>query len=434
MAQIAPFRGVSFVKANLGSGDLGDVVAEPYDKIDDKLRKAYLERHPKNSVRLFLGKDEDQVQDGVPALPAYPRARAYFDRWLESGVLSKPRKPALYVVETDFELDGRRHIRKGVVGRVSVSGDDVRSHERTFAGPKGDRRLLLDATDAEFDQVFFLVEDEDKGFAKALADATAGRPADLIAAPDRTRRDQVWIVDAVGPLAGLQRALEKRELTIADGHHRFEMARERYLERNAKGIATEADRFRTAAIFAVTDPGLVILPTHRLVRLPASLKAEDVTRKLEENLTLEKLPGDARAVARERIAAGVPRGTVGLFGRSLPHAYLLRTRPDRDPAQLLTKLNESVRGLEVSWLHGLALDPLVGEAKHDVGDVVGYQRGVSAGVERVLAGEYDLIFTLPPTDVREVVKCGKAGARMPQKSTDFFPKLLSGLVMDDKRS
>ena len=434
MAQIAPFRGISYSKANLGSGEIGDVVAEPYDKIDDKLRKTYLERHPRNSVRLFLGKDEDQALDGVPTVPAYPRARHYLDRWLETGVLAKTRKPALYVVETDFELDGRRHTRRGVIARVSVAGDDVRSHERTFAGPKGDRRLLLDATDAEFDQVFFLVEDDDKGFAKALNDATAGKAADLIATPDKGRRDQVWIVEAVGPLAGLQRALEKRELTIADGHHRFEMARERYLERQAKGIATDGDRFRTAAIFAVTDPGLVILPTHRLVRLPVSLPAEEVPRRLAENLALEKLAGDPRHVVREKIAPGVPRGTVGLFGRSLTNAYLLRTKPDRDPRELLTKLHESVRGLEVSWLHGLALDPLVGEAKHDVGDVVGYQRGVTAGVERVLAGEYDLIFTLPPTDVREVVKCGKAGARMPQKSTDFYPKLLSGLVMDDKRS
>src|SRR5207237_2347477 len=111
--------------------------------------------------------------------------------------------------------------------------------------------------------------------------------------------------------------------------------------------------------------------------------------------------------------------------RALDAAYVLRTRPDRDPAKVLSKLHESIRTLDVSWLHGLALDPLVGEAKHDVGDVIGYQRGVAPGIERVAAGEYDLIFALPPTGVGDVVRCGRAGARMPQKTTDFYPKLIS---------
>src|SRR5205807_6447343 len=124
-----------------------------------------------------------------------------------------------------------------------------------------------------------------------------------------------------------------------------------------------------------------------------------VPERLRANVALEALPGDPRRAVRERFELGVPRGSIGLFGRGLPQAWLLRTRPDRDPAKALTKLDESVRGLEVSWLHGLVLDSLVGEAKHDVGDVVGYQRGISAGVERVVAGEYDLLFMLPATDV-----------------------------------
>jgi uncharacterized protein (DUF1015 family) len=418
LAEIAPFRGISY------QGALGDLVSEPYDKIDDKLRRAYLERHPRNCVRLILGKDEDPVTEpGLPLLPAYPRARAYFDRWLETGVLKKAAKPAFYAVETDFELDGKRVVRRGVIARVSVAGEDVRFHERTFAGPKGDRRLLMDATDVDFEQVFFVVEDGDGAFNRALAAAIAGKTPDLVAAPDAARRDQVWAVDA----PALRDVLSRRDVTIADGHHRFEMARERFLERQAKGTATEADRYRTAAIFSVEDAGLVILPTHRLVRLPTTIPAASVPKRLEANLALEK-------VASERIERGVERGTVGLIGRALDGAYLLRTRPDRDPRELLLQLHESVRRLEVSWLHGLALDPLVGEAKHDVGDVIGYQRGIAPGRERLRSGEYDLLFVLPPTDVREVVRCGKAGARMPQKSTDFYPKLLSGLVMDDKRS
>jgi uncharacterized protein (DUF1015 family) len=439
LATIAPFRGITYSKSaatasGAGASDIGDLVAEPYDKIDEKLRTAYLARNPRNCVRLILGKDQDPVSEpGVEPLPAYPRARAYFDRWLATGALVPTARPALYVTETDFELDGRRVTRRGVIGRVSVAGDDVRFHERTFAGPKGDRRLLMDATDVEFDQVFFLVEDPDKAFAKALDDAIkSGAPA-LVATPDALRRERVWLVDSPGPLASLQRILASREVTIADGHHRFEMARERYQERKAKGTATPADAFRTAAIFAVSDPGLTILPTHRLVRLPKTIPVSDVPARLAANFTLEALPGDARRAVRDRLERGVPAGTIGLYGKGLPSAYLLRPRKDRDPAVLLTKLAESVRGLEVSWLHGLALDPLVGEARHDVGDVIGYQRGIAPGIDRIEAGEYDLIFMLPPTDVAEVVRCGKAGARMPQKSTDFYPKLLSGLIMDDKR-
>jgi len=428
LAQIAPFRGIGYTK------DLGDVVSEPYDKIDDKLRKEYLARHPRNCVRLILGKDEDPITEpGVPSIPAYPRARAYFDTWLESGILARAKKPALYVVETDFDLDGRRVSRRGVIARVSVAGEDVRFHERTFAGPKTDRRLLMDATDVDFEQVFFLVEDDDSAFARALKDAKNGRAPDMVAAPDGTRRDQVWTIDNVSAMGAIQRVLDHRELTIADGHHRFEMARERWVERKQKGTATEGDRYRTAAIFSVTDPGLTILPTHRLVRLPKSIPVADVPKRLEANLTVLKVDAAPRDVL-SHFEQEAQRGVVALFGRDLKNAYLLSTRPDRDPVKLLTGLNEAVRGLEVSWLHGLALDPLVGEAKHDVGDVIGYQRGIARSLERVLAGEYDLAFFLPPTDVREVVRCGKAGARMPQKSTDFYPKLLSGLIMDDKRT
>jgi uncharacterized protein (DUF1015 family) len=108
--------------------------------------------------------------------------------------------------------------------------------------------------------------------------------------------------------------------------------------------------------------------------------------------------------------------------------------PAHDPAKVLAHLPEPIRGLEVAWLHALGLDPLFGEAKHDTGDRIGFQRGVAAGMARLASGEYDLMFILPPTDVRDVIRCGRAGARMPQKSTDFYPKLLTGLVIDDKRA
>lgn len=434
MATIAPFRAVTYSKAKLGEKGIGDAVSEPYDKIDDKLRAAYLARHPHNSVRLILGKDQDPAPPELASLKAYPRARAWFDRWQAEGALETVGKPSLYVVETDFDLDGKRLVRRGVIGRVALDGEDVRFHERTFAGPKGDRRLLMDSTDVEFDQVFFLVEDPAKAVSLALEACTKGRAPDLVAAPDPGRRDRVWFVSDQKEVAALQSVLGKSEVTIADGHHRFEMARERYLERKAAGVATEADRFRTAAIYATSDPGLVILPTHRLVRLPKGARATDVPLTLAAVVDVEPLEGDAREIASTRFARGLKRGTIGLYGRALESAYIIRPRADRDPRDVLTKLDASIRGLEVSWLHALALDPLVGEARHDTGDVIGYQRGVAQGLERVASGEYDLIFVLPPTHVDDVVKCGRARARMPQKSTDFYPKLLSGLVMDDKRA
>jgi aspartate aminotransferase-like enzyme/uncharacterized protein (DUF1015 family) len=433
VAKVAPFRAVTYSRAALGE-ELGLVVAEPYDKIDDKLRAAYLDRHPQNCVRLILGRDEDAAPSDLAKLKAYPRARAFFDRWLQEGVLERTAKPALYVVETDFELDGKRLVRRGLIGRVALDGEDVRFHERTFAGPKSDRRVLMDATDSEFDQVFFLVEDEDSAVTRALEAAVQGREPDLVAAPDAGRRDRVWRIDAPEAIEKLEKVLARREVTIADGHHRFEMARERWRERKAAGVATEADRFRTAAIFATSDPGLVILPTHRLVRLPKTVRATDVPLILASIVDVEPLEGDAREVATARFVRGLRRGTVGLFGRTLESAYLLRPRADRDPLAVLEHTDPAIRGLEVTWLHALALDPLVGEARHDVGDVIGYQRGVAPAIERVASGEYDLAFFLPPTQVDQVVRCGRAGARMPQKSTDFYPKLLSGLVMDDKRA
>jgi uncharacterized protein (DUF1015 family) len=407
MPDIRPFRGLVFDAARVGGFE--KVVAEPYDKVTEKMREEYLAASPYNIVRVDLPRESLDAKD------RYATAAEAWRGWIAKGIVRRAERPALYLYEQGFFLPGggprkRRAFVALVEAREHAKGH-VLPHERTFREPKADRMALLEAARAHFGMCFLLYEDGAGDVIRALAAAAADAPpVAAFGLADGTTHRIVPVEDPAAMRAA-RALLAEKTCTIADGHHRYETQIAFRRDHEKKGDLKPAHRYRLAAFVEASDPGLAILPTHRL--LP---KGVDVARFAEAARPwLEPAErGAARFSARDR--AG---------GRSF------RLRPDLDLARELPDVPAAVRGLDVTILHKLVLERGLGIEAGAKEHAVGYVRWPEEGREKLAAGACGCMIELQPTRVEDVIAVAAAGAVMPQKSTDFYPKLLTGLVMND---
>jgi uncharacterized protein (DUF1015 family) len=408
MPEIRPFRGIRYDARR--TGGLAAVVAEPYDKVTETMRERYLAGSPYNIVRV------DLPRESVDDLDRYRTAAAVFRGWLEKGILRRDERPALYLYEQSFELAGRpRLVRRGFIGLVEArehAKGHVLPHERTFREPKADRMALLEAARAHFGMCFLLYEDREREVMRALAAAGASAaPVADFSLPDGTTH-RVTPVEDPAAIAFARRFFAGRTCFIADGHHRYETQVAFRREHEDRSDLKPAHRYRLAAFVEATDPGLVILPTHRL--LPKSVPA---ARALEAARPFFAAVGPAEAQLTLEDPAG--------------GATALKLRDGVDLARELPDVPPAVRALPVTLLHKLLLERGLGIEAGAKEHSVGYIRSPEEGREKVRSGAYGCMVLLPATRVEDVISAALAGAVMPQKSTDFYPKLLTGLVMND---
>ncbi len=456
MPEIAPFRAVVY------NVPLDGVVCPPYDKIDDAQRAELLEHSEHNAVRIVLPRDEDPDPDGG-SRDRYRKARAVWERWLHDGILGKRPQPAMYVLRQTFETLGRpgTRERRGLLALLRIDPDDnpkVLAHEQSFDGPRRDRERLGEALAGDFDQIMLLVEDEDGGIRTILHEAVAAGPAFRKAKVAAHGRDRAEIhalheVTDEGEIAGLREALRGKDLMIADGHHRFAAA-------VALAKASGQSIWRQVVIFSASDPDCVILPTHRLVspaepmraRVASIAEALDGLARIEEPATAlgrRVGPGEAAspalgedpladAVAEELAALpdDVPGAAVIVVRAPGANAPVLRrvipepnaaTGPDDEP------LAEPLRSHDVAVAQRLVLERALGVEPEAIAISVDFHRHIPDALAALRRGEGSVVLFLRPTRVDQVIAVCKAGARMPQKSTDFYPKLLSGLCGYDHR-
>jgi uncharacterized protein (DUF1015 family) len=419
MADVRPFRGIAYDEGRVGSYAL--VVSEPYDKVTEAMRKAYLDACPFHIVRIDLPREDE------PRLDRYARAASTFRQWLAAGILRRAERPALYLYEQGFALPARgRLTRRAFVGLVEAGeyGEGrVLPHERTFREPKADRLALLEAARAHFGMCFLLYRDGKRAAIGALEAAAAGRaPLAEFALPDGTTHRVIPVEDP-GAIAAVRAVLRERTCVIADGHHRYETQVAFRREHEKKKDLRPAHRFRLAAFVEAEDPGLVILPTHRL--LPRGVTPE---RFLEAARPwLEPLCDPSPLVS---IAGQDPPRVFAVHGPEGPPVYL-RTRPLLDLERELPELPRPVRRLAVTILHRLVLERGLGIEAGSKEHALGYVRWPEEGLLEVRAGKYGSMVCLEATRVEDVIEAAESGAVMPQKSTDFYPKLLTGLLMND---
>ncbi len=398
MAVVTPLAGVRYDPARVGA--LRDVIAPPYDVISSAEQTALYARSPYNVVRLVLARDADRGAAAAATLRA----------WMENGVLRQDGAPALYPYTQTFALsDGAVRTRAGVICRLRLedfASGVVRPHERTLPGPKADRLAVLRATGAHLSPIFGLCARAGATLAE-LVGAAAGAPPVIDVTEDGGNVHRLWRVTDPAAIARVQAALTPETVIIADGHHRYETALAYRDERGGAGGSASVLAF----LCHTEQEGLVILPTHRLVRGPLGLDAAALAARLAENFTLEPVP------------AGRPRAAGEIDCLLADRRLRLRARPAATAH--LAHLPPALRALDVALLHGAILDPLRVSV-----DALEFTHDDAEAARVVASGRAAAAFCLNPPSLAEVRAVCMAGELMPEKSTYFYPKLASGLVFD----
>jgi len=429
MATIRPFRGTRYNPEKIP--DLSAVISQPYDRVRHGLQDKYYDLSPYNVVRIIKGKEQagDGEMDNV-----YTRARNYYQSWLREDILMREQTPALYVLHQTFTLpDGSTRTRQGLIAALELSRFDegvVLPHERTLSGPKVDRLNLMRATTVNFGHIFMLYPGNHVNeLLGAAIEEEPGFELHELFEHDVTQR--FWAVTNPEVIQTVVEEMAlKRNLIIADGHHRYETAlnyRDEMRAANPDAPPNAGFNYRMVTLVSMEDPGLVILPTHRLIH---SYGQMDGTEALEQaKQYFDVTPVADRAALEASLAMAKPsHPRFGFYDGSYAALTL------RDPGLLERILPDRVpdwRLLDVAVLHELFIERTleIDKAAVERKENIEYLRDPQMGYDAVDKGEAQFLLVTNPTRMEQVRACTGAGEKMPQKSTDFFPKVISGLVM-----
>ena len=417
MADIRPFRGWHYSLAKIP--DLSKVITQPYDKISKELQQTYIARHPNSFVNLIL-----------PAAPdPYSYSATTFRLWSSQLVLNRDAQPTIYALHQDFEIGGQKKTRKSFVAAIRVDEFEkgtVLPHERTLSKPKADRLSLLRATRMDYEQIFMLYDDPQGIVERALT--PTGEPT-MKATDDYGVVQKVWPITDPAKLAAARKALSDKVMLIADGHHRYETALNfrQEMERAGKVPDDAALRFKSTAFVNISDPGLVILPTHRLLYDLGSLRWDDVIARIGK--WFETKPIKDADVEAELSKAGTDHVFALHTGRN--KTWLLRLTDKSAVEQLVKDHSADFRDLDAVILHTLLIENVFGVKPAQIEDHVAYERSLAEALAKVNSSKYQAALIMNPTRADQVQKVAAHGERMPQKSTDFYPKFVSGLVFMD---
>ena len=423
MAVIYPFRGIRYNPEIVG--DLSAVVTQPYDRIGPEEEAEYRKRSPYNIVRVVGGKvpPEDDAE--------YQRRAETFRKWLSEGILVQDPEPAIYAYWQRFEWEGREYTRRGFVALIDLRESGVKAHERTLKGPKEDRLKLLRATEANFGHIFLLYRDPTLAASRAISDAVSGKPPEMRAVDDFGNEHLLWRITDPAVIEAAKGTLRPLTAYIADGHHRFETARtfmEECLRKGWRPVPPETFTSRMVTLVNTEEPGLVIRPIHRIVRSLPDFDLKRLLAALEADFYVEPL--DSLAAAKERLAAGL--GAEHVFVLYAEGRFFAAALHDEGAIERLVPGDKPPewKRLDVSILHAAVFERLLGiDAEALAAQAyVDYTPYAEAAVREVDEGRAQMAVLLNPTRVEEVLAVADRGERMPQKSTDFYPKLLTGLV------
>ena len=430
MAEIEAFRGVRYDLGRVGS--LSDVIAPPYDVIGPELQDDLYKKHPNNVIRLILNKKrpEDSEADNC-----YTRARDHLVDWQKEGVLFTEADPAIYVYHQTFTFDGREYNRRGFMARLRVSpfGEGkVFPHEETHASAKADRLMLFSTCKANLSQIFGLYPDPECEAQNILEEAIQG-VTPLEATDHLGVVSRIWPVTDLTVISKVAEVMGPKPLFIADGHHRYETACNYKEQIKDMGLLTPDHPANCvlAMVVAMEDPGLAVMPTHRLFQGLLELSAEELIAKLGDCFDCT-IAGEGASAARElweELETADNQGTIALCSNK-DKKWIVAELTDAGRAKMAevaSDHNEDWQGLGVSILHRLVIETLL-EGK-DLPKPT-YVHLVDEVIEGLETGEYPLAALVMPATVDHIRQISLTGERMPAKSTYFYPKLLGGLVIN----
>ncbi len=430
MADILPFRALRYDPSKVTAGD---VMTQPYDKITPAMQAQYYAASPYNLVRIILGKSQPGDNDHENV---YTRAAASLRQWQAEGVLQPDAEPSIYVYVQRFKVpgdsSGAEAERRGFIALGRVEDYDqkvVFRHEQTLSKPKADRLNLLQATQAHCEQIFMLYSDPADEIGRLLKQD--GPPA-VELRDEYGVLHQMWKVSDPATVAAAKAKMADKKLIIADGHHRYETALNyRNQMRQQSNGDLDAPYERVVITFVNMDaPGLVILPTHRVVFGLENYSIFEMVAELQKYFEVEDVGpvSDAQdAVTRLREAGNDRTALLAVTAHS---GFLLRARSDAHPARL-RDMPPQQRELDVVQLHKLVLEEILGMSEEDIRAQkhLKYIRDAGEAIEAVGSGAAQVAFLMNPVRIEQMRDIAFAGGVMPQKSTDFYPKMLSGLTL-----
>ncbi len=422
MPIIRPFRGIRY---NLSKVNINTVVAPPYDVIAPDQQNELYDRDPRNVVRLILGREEDR----------YSAAAKTFDEWQKSGVLVRDSLPAIYPLVQSFKnAAGDTVRRKGFIALCRLEEFEkgiVLPHEKTLSKAKEDRFKLFKATNSNFSQIFGLYSDPAKTVDAAFAKILHTPPAIKVTFDEV--RNQLWTVTDTSVIAAVSEALKSKQVLIADGHHRYETGlayRDSLKSQNPRHNGNELYNYIMMFFTNLDDEGLVIFQTHRVIHSIPNFDWKRLSIELKKNFDLQHLKTQE---AMLQMLAKEGTHTFGVIVNEPERYWVARLKGPGSLTSLVpSDVPKEVRDLDVVLLHAHILGDLLGisaEAQEKKLNIH-YVQKVNACGEEVLSGKAQVAFIVNPTRIEQVRAVAKAGHTMPQKSTFFYPKLLSGLVMN----
>lgn len=419
MAEIKPFGAMRFTEK---AGEIGQLVCPPYDIISEEERRAYLARNPHNIIRLELPREGEDP---------YREAGETLRRWLGEGILARDQSPGYYLYEEEFSVQGVRKRVKGLVCLVRAEEWEkgvVLPHEETLSKAKADRFDLMKATAGNFSSIYSLYMDEKGEITPVIEEQSAGEPELEFTTGDGIVH-RVWAVRDRLVVDGLTEAFRDKKLYIADGHHRYETAVHYRRWREERDGRDGAAAWVMMTLMDIRHPGLVVFPTHRLVRGLEESGAKSLLERCKDSFDIYPYHGfDLDKLFQAIQADGKKAAALYAGGKFV--ILVLRDRSVID--KKLAYMSPAYRNLDVTILHTLILEELLGIDKENMKDQknLAYTRDAAEAMAAVDAGEADCAFLIGATRVEEIAAVAAAGEKMPQKSTYFYPKLITGHLMN----
>jgi uncharacterized protein (DUF1015 family) len=429
MVRIAPFRGVFYNQKKIR--DLTRVVTPPYDVISPDEQEKLYRKSPYNFVRLDLSQEPDP----------YTAVAELFANWQAEGIFERDEEPAIYFAVHKFALKGgeikERHGFYALTQLQEFSSGEIRPHEKTLEAPKHDRLKLMLASHAQLSSIFALYSQLKDSINRILSEQTEGKAPFIEVKLDSGDECRLWRITDPGLIREIQRQMKEQHLVIADGHHRYE-ATLRYRDRmRSNGASTGRESFNyIMTYFAnMNDESLVILPTHRLVRGYEPKPFLQLEEALQTYFYIEqypKTPEGKSSFLKALKNSGKKQRVIGASFKRDPRYLILRLKNKRIMQRLAKDLSAPLRELEVSTLHHLILEHILGLSPEQQtnGETIRYSQDEEALLQALEKEDYQAAFLLNATKSADILKIVDSGETMPQKSTYFYPKLISGLVVN----
>ncbi|APV44301.1 hypothetical protein Dform_00960 [Dehalogenimonas formicexedens] len=428
MADIRPFKALRY---NTATENMSAVICPPYDVISPQQEAALLANDPHNFIRIEYAKT---IPGDDETCNRYTRALSHLQKWLRDEVLKQDDKPAYYLHEHTYTFGGEKVIRRGLFARVRLEEWDkmiVRPHERTMAGPKKDRIKLIGTLEADTSPVFGLYQDDGRFIGSVLDQVTAWPEAiEFAGEPGESHR--LWVITDVEAVSAIQRAFTEKPIYIADGHHRYESSLAYRNERNnldPKIPPDAAVNFVMMSLTDMADPGLLILPTHRVIKGLSKNLLYILPERLREHFNVETLKASNGGWENLKTLMAEDSSRFFIFGLSGDDILSLTVKNQPKVEGFMPSGHTATyRGMDVSVVDHVVLEDILGMNAMDE-ERVAYDHDMDSTISRVKSGEFQFAFILKPVKPETIQAISDAKDRMPRKSTYFYPKLPSGIVV-----